>query len=68
MDEGAAARRLRTAIEPFEVGERMQRTRLRRLRPQASEAEIEAEMRAWLGRRPGAEHGDCPGTRSTRFG
>jgi hypothetical protein len=51
-----------------DMGVRMQRTRLRRTHPDASEDEIEAEVRAWLRRRPGAEHGDFPGPPSRRFG
>jgi hypothetical protein len=66
VDEGAVGR-LRTALDLYEVGERMHRMRLRRIRPQASAAEIEAEIRTWLGHRPGAEHGDFPGPPSRRF-
>ncbi|MPZ65254.1 MAG: hypothetical protein GEU83_06950 [Pseudonocardiaceae bacterium] len=66
MDEGVA-RRLRTALDLYEVGERMYRTRLRRIRPEASAAEIDAEIRTWLGHRPGAEFGDFPGPPSRRF-
>jgi len=62
------ARRLRTALELYEVGERMQLLRLRRTRPEASAEEIESEMGSWFRRRPGAEHGDFPGPRSRRFG
>jgi len=62
------ARRLRIALELYEVGERMQRLRLRRTRPEESAEEIESEMGSWLRRRPGAEHGDFPGPRSRRFG
>lgn len=67
MDKAAAARRLRIAIDMYEVGERMQRQRLRRLHPGATDAQIEAKLAAWRQRRPGAEFGDCPGTPSTRF-
>jgi hypothetical protein len=51
-----------------EMGVRMQRTRLRRTQPEASEDEIEAEVCAWLRRRPAAEHGDFPGPPSHLFG
>jgi hypothetical protein len=62
------AARLRQALDLSEFGERMQRQRLRRARPEATEAEIDGQVREWLLRRPGAEHGDHPGTRSRRFG
>lgn len=68
MDATAVARRLRLALDLYEVGERMQRQRLRRLRPDATAAEIEDELRAWRQRRPGAPAGDHPGTPSHRFG
>jgi hypothetical protein len=48
------------------VGGAMMRSRLRRERPDADEAEIEAEITLWLQRRPGAEFGDFPGPASTR--
>lgn len=66
MDE--IARHLRIALEMYEVGEQMQRARLRRTNPTASPAEIEDELRTWLRTRPGAEHGDFPGPLSRRFG
>lgn len=61
-----AADRLRAALEMYEVGEAMLRARLRRERPDASDDEIEAEVLAWLQRRPGAEFGDFPGPASDR--
>ena len=67
MESSAAARRLRLALDLFEVGEHMQRQRLRRQLPEATEAQIDAEVTAWRLRRPGAEHGDCPGRPSHRF-
>lgn len=63
-----AAQRLRLALDMFDVGEQMQRARLRREHPDASDEEIDAKVRAWLRRRPGAEHGDFPGPDSRRFG
>ena len=57
----AAAARLRAAIEMFETGVAMMRQTLRRTNPGASEAEIEARVRAWLAERPGAPFGDAPG-------
>lgn len=68
VDDDGVARRLRTALDLYEVGERMQRARLRRTRPDATAEEIDAEIRAWLRRRAGAEHGDFPGPPSPRFG
>jgi L-rhamnose isomerase len=68
VDDDGVARRLRTALDLYEVGERMQRARLRRTRPDATAEEIDVEIRAWLRRRAGAEHGDFPGPPSPRFG
>lgn len=68
MDPGLVALRLRAVLDLYEVGEQMQRQRLRRLHPEASPDEIEAEVRAWRRRRPGAEGGDHPGSPSRRFG
>jgi hypothetical protein len=36
----------------------MRRAQIQRERPEASEAEIEGLLVAWLQTRPGAEHGD----------
>ena len=58
--------KLRTALEMFGLGESMMRQNLRRADPNASEAEIEAKLSAWLSGRPGAEDGDAPG-RVRRF-
>jgi hypothetical protein len=38
------------------------RKKLSRDHPNASVAEIEEKLSAWLSERPGAEHGDSPGT------
>jgi hypothetical protein len=51
----------------FEFGEQMQRARLRRRRPQASDAEIDEAVRLWLLSRPGATLGDAEGRPSQRF-
>lgn len=64
-EASAAAARLRLAIEMFEVGESMKRQSLRRENPQASDAEIERMLVAWLHHRPGAEHGDAEGVPGT---
>jgi hypothetical protein len=68
VDTASAANRLRLALDMYEVGERMQRQRLRRRHPDASPAEIEAEVRAWRARRPGNAAGGHPGHASHRFG
>ena len=67
VDASTAAQRLRLALDMYEVGERMQRQRLRRQRPAATEEEIEAEVRAWRQHRPAAPTGDHPGPPSRRF-
>lgn len=55
------AARLRLAFEMHAMGEAMMRQRLRREHPNASDAEIEARVVAWLRERPGAEFGDASG-------
>lgn len=62
------ARRMRVAMDMYEVGEQMLRQRLRRERPAAAGADIDAEVVAWRLHRPGAEHGDSAGAPSQRFG
>jgi len=59
--EELIAERFRTTLALFELGEAMLRQKLKRKFPQASEAEIEARIREWLDRRPGAQHGDAVG-------
>jgi hypothetical protein len=61
------ARRLRVALDMYEFGERMERARLRREEPDATDDEIEQEVRAWRLRRPGAPAGDAVGRPSHRF-
>jgi hypothetical protein len=56
------AENLRTALEMFGLGESILREKLRRTYPSASADEIEAKVWEWLARRPGAVHGDAPGT------
>jgi hypothetical protein len=53
--------RLRLALDLFESGVALMRQKLRRERPSAQEAEIDAAVVAWLRTRPGAEHGDAVG-------
>lgn len=67
-DGEAMGRRLRLALDMYEVGEQMQRQRLRRQHPDLTDAEIEAKVREWRLRRPGAEFGDAVGRPSQRFG
>lgn len=56
---------MRTALDLYEVGERMLRQRLRR--QLGDEAAADRALSAWRHRRPGAEHVDGPGRPSTRF-
>ncbi|MFR9752013.1 hypothetical protein ACL02S_13400 [Nocardia sp. 004] len=67
MPEGTPAQRLRLALEMYEFGVRMQRTRIRRDRPEATETEIEQAVHEWLLTRPGAPLGDAVGRPSSRF-
>jgi hypothetical protein len=64
----SAAKRLRLALDMYELGEKLQQQRLKRTRPNADDAEIAEEVRAWRCRRPGAQNGDCPGPPARRFG
>lgn len=66
MEGDDPARRLRLALEMFEFGVRMQRTRLRRTHPDLTDTEIDDLMTAWMLDRPGAAHGDCAGPVSQR--
>jgi hypothetical protein len=56
-----AAERLRLALDLFAAGEALMRQNLRRRFPEASAAEIEERLAAWLSERPGAEFGDAEG-------
>jgi hypothetical protein len=67
MTEETAAQRLRLALDMFELGVNMQRARLRRERPTASDEEIESAVQLWLLARPGAPAGDAAGHVSHRF-
>lgn len=60
------AARLLTALELFELGEQLMRTRLRREHPEWGDEELDAAIRRWLHDRPGAPIGDHPGPASTR--
>ena len=57
----AMAARLRAALDLSAMGESMRRAQLRREHPDATDAEIDAMLTAWLETRPGAEHGDAWG-------
>lgn len=63
---GDASARLRTALELFEVGEQLVRSRLRRTHPDWEEHEVEAAVQRWLRDRPDAPYGDHPGGPSAR--
>ncbi|WP_433663946.1 hypothetical protein ACQPW1_18630 [Nocardia sp. CA-128927] len=67
MPEESPGQRLRLAFEMYDFGVRMQRARIRRTRPEATEAEVEAAVQDWLLSRPGAPLGDAFGRPSTRF-
>ena len=67
MPNDAAARKLRLALDMYETGEQMQRMRLKRLRPTATDAEIEAAVQAWRILWPGSPVGDAAGQASRRF-
>jgi hypothetical protein len=57
------AQRFRLALQMAELGISMYRQRMRREHISASDEEIEAEVQAWLMRRPG----DFPGPPSSRL-
>ena len=56
-----AAHRLEQALELAELAEEIVEMRLRRLHPQAGDAEIEDMLLAWRLERPGAPDGDAFG-------
>ena len=53
----------RTTLDLFDTGLALMRQNLRREHPDATEREIDLQLRQWLQDRPGAESGDCPGWR-----
>ena len=67
MADTEVEQRFRLALDMYEFGERMQRSRLRRHYPQAAGEQIDAMLRAWRESRPGAPHGDAAGRPSDRF-
>ena len=54
--------RLRLAFDLYEAGEDLMRQNLRRRHPGETAEQIEERLITWLTTRPGAEHGDAPGT------
>lgn len=66
MASDSPGERLRLALDMFDFGVRMQRTRLEREHPDLDDAAIDELMRAWLHDRPGAVDGDCAGPVSRR--
>jgi hypothetical protein len=60
-----AAERYGLLLHLFAAGEAIMRQNLRRAAPEATEAEIEERLVAWLHRRPGAESGDSAGHASS---
>ncbi len=60
-DRQTAVQRLLAALDLFLDGEALMRHNLQRRRPEASAAEIEQDLAAWVRSRPGAARGDYPG-------
>jgi len=58
----ALLERLQLAFDLYDAGEDLMRQNLRRRHPSESAEQIEERLVAWLSTRPGAEHGDAPGT------
>ena len=59
--ELSRADKLQMALELADAGIAMRRAQLEREHPEASPAEIDTLLSAWLQHRPGAEHGDAEG-------
>lgn len=57
-DALCAIERFRTTIDLWATGLTLRRQAIRRDRPDASDAEVDAMLWAWLQERPGATHGD----------
>jgi hypothetical protein len=53
-----ASERFRTTLDLWATGLTLRRQAIRRSRPDASDAEVDALLGAWLQERPGAERGD----------
>ena len=57
-DSLRAIEQFRTTIDLWATGLTLRRQAIRRSRPDASDAEVDALLSAWLQERPGAEWGD----------
>lgn len=67
ISDPAVLQRMQIAFDLYETAEAMMRQNLRRRNRNATEEEIEAGIREWLHRRPGAEIGDGVGRRRDRL-
>ncbi|MGW4767940.1 hypothetical protein ACWEO2_07850 [Nocardia sp. NPDC004278] len=67
VPEETPGQRLRLALEMHEFGVLMQRARIRRMRPDATDAEVDEAVQIWLLSRPSAPLGDSAGRPSRRF-
>jgi hypothetical protein len=67
VTDNPAVRRLRLALDMYELGESMQRTRLRRLHPELTDTQLDAEISAWLISRSGGPTIGGRERASTRF-
>ncbi|WP_373861280.1 hypothetical protein [Nocardia caishijiensis] len=65
MTEETPAQRLRLDLEMSEFGVQMYRTRMRRMYPKASAADIDAKVASWLLSRSGTA--DAVGQPTARF-
>jgi hypothetical protein len=61
VEKLSPAERFALAEDMFLTGVALMRQNLRRASPNATDAEIDRELVAWLSTRPGAEKGDSPG-------
>jgi len=66
-DELTPLEKMQITLDLFDASVAIQRQNLRRSHPDATEAEIEDLLVAWLQHRPGAEHGDAEGRPGSRF-
>lgn len=66
-DELTPLEKMQITLDLFEASVAIQRQNLRRRHSDATEAEIEDLLAAWLQHRPGAEHGDAEGRPASRF-
>lgn len=54
--------RLWAALDMADTGVALMRQNLRRAHPSAAPEQIDALLDEWIGDRPGAQQGDCPGS------